>query len=367
MKKNYKKEYKLYKNVNNNYISIGNYNSKHILMKNPKLIITYNNKEIYKLENIQSLYLYPLTVLDYIKNIDKKRIISTSIINIDCDFDYIEILSNDIFKNLKTLEIVIKEEYTIDEFNKISCLIDYLVTRDIDICLNIKDLCILPDSFKEYFKHISYFKIFLSNKIDLNQYNTFYNKLKLINKYSLENSLIHIKSYLNINQADNYGKMIEAFSKYNVDIFQISKELIPLGGKNVKVDENTQETIRNLESKYSNYKSTKFISVKDISTLYYPRFELDERNSRNCYACSMKPYLFRNMIIPCKVMKIFDEIDKWGTDYTNINKYNEIVDKCGKKCDDCASIFENDLLSDVDDIIHTYNNINVYLVEDYYD
>ena len=81
----------------------------------------------------------------------------------------------------------------------------------------------------------------------------------------------------------------------------------------------------------------------------------------------MKPYLFRNMIIPCKVMKIFDEIDKWGTDYTNINKYNEIVDKCGKKCDDCASIFENDLLSDVDDIIHTYNNINVYLVEDYYD
>ena len=121
--------------------------------------------------------------------------------------------------------------------------------------------------------------------------------------------------------------MINDFIKLNVDIFQVSKELLPIDHNNKKVDIKVQNLIRNLETKYNNYSCTKFISVKDLTTLYYPRFELDERNSRKCYSCYMKPYLFKDKLIPCKVNKIFNDFENWSSNYFNFNKYKNITNK----------------------------------------
>lgn len=356
MKKNIEKHYNLH--IKNNDVNkIVKCNSKKLLKSDPKLIITTNNKEIYKLDNIQSLYLYPLTVIDYINNLSNKKIININIIEIDYNLDYKKIFCNEKFENLKSLEILIKDYYSDNEFIKINEIINYFYDKGVSISLNIKNLINISNLLVDSFKYINYFKIFLSNNLTSDLYNKFLDKLLLIKKLKNKESLVHIKTYLNIKTYLSYEKMINDFYALNVDIFQVSKELIPIGCENIEVDNDVQNVIRNLEKKYKDYTKIKFISVKDLTTLYYPRFELDERNSKKCYSCYMKPYLYKDRILPCKVKKIFDNLDEWSLSYLKLNEYENVISKCGGQCDDCASIFENDLLYDVEAIIE--NNIDV--------
>ena len=62
MKKNCRKHYKLFVKNNENYDCI-RCSAKELLKNEPQLVITNNNFEIYKLDNVQSLYLFPLTIL----------------------------------------------------------------------------------------------------------------------------------------------------------------------------------------------------------------------------------------------------------------------------------------------------------------
>lgn len=363
MKKNIEKHYNLY--IKNNGVNkIVKCNSKDLLKNNPKLIVTSNNKEIYRLDNVQSLYLFPLTVIDYINNIEFKNIININIIKIDCNLNYEELFNNKKFKYLKAVEILIKDKYSENEFIKISEIINYFYDKGVSISLNIKNLINVSNVLVDTFKYINYFKIFLPNNLTSNLYNKFLDKLLLIKKLKNKESLVHIKTYLNIKKYMSYEKMINDFYDLNIDIFQVSKELIPIGCENIEVDNDVQNVIRNLEKKYKDYTKIKFISVKDLTTLYYPRFELDERNSKKCYSCYMKPYLYGDKILPCKVKKIFDNLDEWSSSYLEINEYEKVISKCGGQCDDCASIFENDLLYDVETIIKNNVDVNFDLIEE---
>lgn len=363
MIKNYKKDYNVLVKKNNSidYIEC---DVKELLKINPQLVINKEGIEIYRLNNIQSLYLYPLTVTDYINNIKDKNIIFINIINIDCSLDYREIFENKIFKYLKAVEILIDNRYDEKEIIKICDMIKYFYDRGICVSLNIKDLIIMSNSLNKYLKYVIYFKIYLSNILNDNLYNDFLLKLSDIRRLKSELSLVHIKTYLNIDKVLLYEKMIKDFSKFNVDIFQVSKELQPFGCDNKMVDTEIQNMVRNLESKYNSYNFTKFVSVKDLSTLFYPRFELDERNSRICYACRMKPYLYKNSILPCKVNKIFADLDNWSSIYFEHKKYSDIINKCGIQCDDCASIFENDFLSDIENIVSNNEFVNFCLIKE---
>lgn len=325
--------------------------SKDILIYNPKLIILKEKNIIFKLENIQTLYLYPLTLLDYVKNLANKDIITINIINIDSKIDYTKILSNKIFKNLKAVELLIKKTYNDEEYEKIFEIINYLYIRKIKISLNIKNLNSISDKFYKYYECITYFKIFLPNILNQEEYNKFIDNITLIKNNRNNNSLLHIKTYLNKKQVYHYQKTLEEFSNLKVDVFQVTKELIPIGKKNIEVDISIQKKVRKLEKQYYNYNKTKFITVKDVSTLYYPRFELDERNSRKCYACQMRPYLNGKSILPCNVANVIENLNDWSSNYNKINEYKKIVANCGIKCDDCASIFENDTLNEIEKIL----------------
>jgi len=358
-----KNNYKLLKNDDNKY-NVINCDAKYLLKNNPRLSIVTNNNEIYKCDNIQSLYLYPLTVIDYINNLTNKNIIFLNIIEIDLNLNYAKLFEDKKFCSLKAIEILIKSDYSSNYYKKIIEILEIMHNRGIAISLNIKNLSTISELLKNYLKRIIYFKIFLPTEFDEEYYNTFLDKLSFIKKTSSSNSLVHIKTYLDLKQVMFYEKMVNDFSKLNVDIFQVSKQLIEINGENIKVNEDVQKIIRNLELKYSSYNNCKFISVKDINFLYYPRFELDERNSKRCYACYMKPYLFKNKILPCKVNKIFLNLNDWSVNYLDNDKFNNIMDKCGIYCDDCASIFENDLLNDVENIINNNENVCIFLKKD---
>ena len=62
MKKNCKTHYKLFVK-NNDILYYDRCDVKELLKVNPKLIIANNKNIIYELDNIQSLYLFPLTVI----------------------------------------------------------------------------------------------------------------------------------------------------------------------------------------------------------------------------------------------------------------------------------------------------------------
>lgn len=354
-----KKEYELLLK-NNNTIKC---NIRELMKYNPKLLLLdSNDKELYNLNNIQSLYLYPLSVIDYINNLSNKKIIFLNIIEIDETKNYQELFNKNEFKFLKAVEILVTDNYNDKQINKICDIIKYLSTRNILISLNIKNLNNLKDSMINYLKYITYFKIFLYNQITSKDYQKFLEKLNLIRNNSSNDALLHIKTYMNLNQIESYASMIDNFIEVGVDIFQVSKELIPLDTENIPVTIKHQNIIRDLEKKYCCPNKCQFISVKDISSLYYPRFELDERNSRICYASKMKPYLYNNNLLPCKVSKVLSNINKWQLNYDNSNKLNSVLEKCGASCDDCASIFENDLLYAVEKIINI-NKCHIVLKE----
>lgn len=354
----------LKKYIDNNYIVYKNLdfsndsnnikkkiNIKDVLKLNPKFLIIKDKEVIYQKENIQTLYLYPLSLLDYVDNLTSENIISINLINIDPNEDYIKIFCSKIFQNLKSVEILIDNNYDDKQYSKVFELVNYFYKRNVKISLNIKNLINIPNKIFKCFKFVSYFKIFLPNILNTDLYNLFLEKLYCIGNNISNTSLLHIKAYLNIKQVNYYEQALNDFSKCNVDIFQVSKELLPIGIDNENVDINIQKKIRNLENKYYSYDTIKFISVKDISTLYYLRFELDDRNSKKCFACKMKPYLFNKKILPCKVQMIFENLELWASDYNNIKKYKDVVKKCGISCSDCASIFENDILYDVEKVL----------------
>ena len=304
-----------------------------------KIRIKNNNKTIYSTSEIQPLYLYPLTLKDYVENIDSEEPIKITILKTKEVMNYEEFFQKEFFQKLKVVEIVI---HTKQEIKKVIEIIHLLYKKNILISLLIEDLTFLTnDDLKAITKEIKYFKIMWKSK----KRKTYKNKLKLIAEIKRNDTLVHIKDYLKLEEIDHYDLYIKDLTPY-IDIYQLSKELLPLGKDNIIIDNKYEEIIRQLEKKYKN--NPRFISVKNLKELYYPRFELEDRNSHNCYACRLKPYLYEDIILPCKVKKVLDHKNLWG-------KRNEMdrknFEKCGKECDDCASIYENDILDSIKKII----------------
>jgi len=314
-----------------------------LLVQSPSLIVR-SNKRKYTLENIQTLYLYPLSIFDYISNLSGQDIIKLTFIELDKNVNYNLFITN--LKSLKSVEFIIDNSY-LDKIDLLKDLIDLLYKHCIKITLTINNLLEIKDLLKNYYKKINYFKIYMINVINSDDKFEFYKCLCTIANNSL--GLLHVKTYLNLNEYLKYEDTVKELKKIGVDIFQVSKELIPLGQQNVDLNSSIEKHIRKLEKKYNKF-NTKFISVKDLSLLYYPRFELDERNRRKCYACLMKPYIDGKYIIPCKVNEVISNREKYGTTLYNVEKYKDKVKSICDNCSDCASIFENDTLGIVDDL-----------------
>ena len=313
---------------------------------NQKLIIKKNNSCVYQTNETQPLYLCPLTLEDYVKNIKEILPIKLHIIKLDEEINYEIFFENQYFNKLLNVEINIDDK---KDLETIKNLILVLQNKKIKISLNIKDITKLPNTFLKTLKNkITYYKIYWN-------YNNLQKLIKKLNIINDKKALIHIKSYLKLEEINNYKDYIKLFKTNNVDIFQLSKELIPLNKENIIIDKKYEKIIRKLEEE-NRTGSFIFKSVKNLAELYYPRFELDERNSRNCYACRLKPYLYKEILLPCKVNEKINNFNVWGVkDYNDLTKF----EKCGKVCDDCASIYENDILDEINNVIKNMSDFEI--------
>ena len=80
-----------------------------LLVQSPSLSLISNDKT-YTLDNIQTLYLYPLSLFDYIDNLKNNEIIKLTFISLDREIDYKELFNNN-FKFLKSVEFIIDDTY----------------------------------------------------------------------------------------------------------------------------------------------------------------------------------------------------------------------------------------------------------------
>ncbi len=324
---------------------------KSILVKNPHLIITdLNDNIIDKIDDVQPLYLYPLSVLDYCNNIKKMKMLSINIWEYSKDIDYLSFIINN---DIKLVEFTISKDVDLE-------LIENIKKNNVKIIINVTDLD-LNAAIMKSMHYADYIRLFIPSQID--DFISLEKCLKLINNNKENKTLFTVKTYLHINMIDKYEKLINLLNKYNVDILQVSKELIPLYAENARVDIKDQEKIRYLENKYNKLGKTRFISVKNLSELYYPRFMLNDKNSRKCYASIMKPYMFKDILLPCKVVGKLNNKDYWNLGNSKTINYDRIKNKCGTECDDCASIFENDFLYKVEQIVKD-RKVKYYIVCD---
>ncbi|MEG1009442.1 MAG: hypothetical protein RSF67_06505 [Clostridia bacterium] len=342
-----------------------------MLYRKTKLLIVNKTSEdiIMTINDIQPLYLYPLSILDYCKSLLDQKIkipltmIKISIIDFDKKNNYIDKLRKLNLKYLSNVEIEISEKYNDSLLNEMIEFLNYLTIKNIKITLLFKTIDVADELLIKFCSICEFFKIIMPNILNTPLFDEFAHKLEIICSNKKDISVVLIKSYLDVEQSAYYEKAINIFDQLNINIFQLSKELMPINIiDNPQVSQDIQDNIRLLEGKYCNAQRTKFISVKDISTLYYPRFELDERNSRKCYACVMKPYLLKDKFLPCRVQRVIDNIDDWYVSNLDnfINKTN--ISKCGMGCDDCASMFENDILNEIDTIIQRHKRENIEFI-----
>ena len=338
--------------------------------KSKLLIINQTSSDILEtINDVQPLYLYPLSILDYCKPLLEKEISlfpsakTLNIINFDTNINYIDRLSKLDLNGLSNVEIEINEKYNDTELDQIIELMNYLSNNNIKITLLFKTINIADELLKKISSLCDFLKIIMLNILNTPAFKEYKNKLNVIYSNKKDASVVLIKSYLAVDQNEYYEDTIKIFNELNIDIFQLSKELIPMEvSENPLVTQDIQNNIRYLEKKYSNAPGTRFISVKDISTLYYPRFELDERNSRKCYACTMKPYLYKDKFLPCRVNKVITNIDDWFVANLDNNINEDNISKCGVTCDDCASIFENDTLNDIKTTIDKHKGESIEFI-----
>lgn len=344
---------------------------KQILFGKPKLLIVdkTSGNIVTTIDDTQPIYLYPLSILDYCRSLFEEDIslfsatATINIINFDANINYIDKLSKLDLKKLSNVEIEINEKYNNNELNEIIELINYISANNIKITLLFKTMNIQEDILIKLSLSCDFFKIMMSSILNTSSFKEFNNKLEIVCSNKKDTSVVMIKSYLDFNHNDYYEIAIKVFENLNIDIFMVSKELIPNNAiDNPLVPQKIQDNIRYLENKYNSALGTRFISVKDISTLYYPRFELDERNSRKCYACIMKPYIYKEKFLPCRVNKVITNMNDWYvSNLDNIIKEDNLS-KCGIKCDDCASIFENDILNEIETIIKKHKEKNIKFI-----
>lgn len=310
-------------------------NSKQLLFNNPNLVAVSNNMETTFDTDNQFLYMYPLNIIDYVISFKSKKPIKLVVKNFKTDdsdkildFVYHNML-NDSQLN-RCVEFEIKEQ--LEDWKTVEFVFKFLFEKNIKIVLNFKSYLQIKD-FIKYFKYINCFKF---SVYDCKGFKKTLKDLKLINKD--DEKFLFAKIYLDQNQISQYYSFTKKLKNLKFDYVLFSKLLISDGQENIKLDNNIKYDLFKIKHDFEDEKF-KIKLVKDLSSLYYPLFTLDERNTKHCYASKVCNYLVNGKLYPCATKQILN--NDISMENPDSKKY------IGAKCSDCACIFENDYLDNI--------------------
>lgn len=324
-------------------VNMNNMNPKQILFNNPNLVAVSNNKEIIFDTDNQFLYMYPLNIIDYVNSIKNKKPIKLVVKNFKTDdshkiLKFVNNIMSDKDQLNRCVEFEIKHE--IQDWNIVEHLFKIIFEKNIKIVLNFKSYLQLKD-YNKVFKYVNCFKFSI---YDCKGFNEALKDIKSFKKDKLQ--FLFAKIYLNQNQISNYYSFVKKLKKMQFDYVLFSKELIPEGQENIKIDPNIKYKLFKIKHVLEDEKF-KIKLVKDLTTLYYPLFTLDDRNTKKCYASKVCNYLIEGKLYPCATKQILAN----NVLIENVESKKYI----GTKCLDCASIFENDYLDKI--LKHGFNEL----------
>lgn len=312
-----------------------NVNPKELLFSNPNLVAVLDGCEhIYNTDN-QFLYLYPLNIIDYVYSAQRGKPIKLQVKHFKTElFDKILNFINTKLSEDKTInrcvEFEIKED--VQDWNVVKSLFKIIYEMDIKIVANFKSVKQLKNYDKVY-QYINCFKFAIKDCTD------FKRQIKLLKQLKHhDEQLVYAKVYINQQDILRYNSFVKKLKSIGFDYILFSKELIAEGQQNVQLDTSVKYILHKIKYDLED-ENFKIKLVKDLSTLYYPLFTLDERNSKNCYASKVCNYLIDGKLYPCATRQIIND----DISFENQDSKNYI----GTKCLDCASIFENDYIDEI--------------------
>lgn len=332
--------------------------------KETKLVLAQEGRAIKTFDDCQVLHFYPLTILDYIKglkNLNKKNFPIISL-EVDSTQDYstaFELLKNNKnifdFKNLVKINLDKNSGENLSEFVKKTKQLGSL------ICFKTETIN-FDNNVDELFSWCDYLKITINDFSSSKQVE----RLKqLVNQFrQTSKGEIQIKIYINNKQQNLFVDFFDLLANLKVDHVIISKQLLPIGEQNQEVLPEIADEINFIKNQYKNNFYLK--TVRDFSKIYYDRFMLDKRNHKVCYMYKFCPSITNGRFYPCQSTQVLTD-EKYLYNQKNlVNSFNAEGQKGLEKtilstCKDCANIFENDLLFEVETIIKEYGNINAYL------
>ena len=70
------------------------------------------------------------------------------------------------------------------------------------------------------------------------------------------------------------------------------------------------------------------------------------------------------MVIPCKVDKVLNNLEKWKCSDFDGKTNTAVFRMVGKECDDCASLFENDILTEINKVLTKHPTAKLKIISE---
>lgn len=316
----------------NNKISF----QKDLVISNPKLVYKDGNgiSKTFE-EDCQFLYMFPLTIVDYLKAYEDRCLCKLVIVNFKikdiCNISKHLSCYGTNTKYNRCMEFEVEEDLCSNE--EFEDFLKELKERGIFSVVNVKN----GSKLRLTKKTISLIDCFKFSIECCEEFENIYGEFFSTNFEELRRTNVKFKIYLNLEEVDKYYNFVDKY-KDLCDFVLFTKRLIGANEKNINLPQEISFKLHFIKWKFSSDKLHIKI-VKNLFTLYYDMFVKDERNSKVCYACKVCNYLIGNKFYPCATKQIIR--DNITMDVSNLDEYTR------NSCKDCASLFENDFLDKI--------------------
>ncbi|MBU2522995.1 MAG: hypothetical protein KKE23_01745 [Nanoarchaeota archaeon] len=276
------------------------------VFEEPELVMIYDHNIVQTWNNTQPLYFYPFSWLDYLK-----------------------------FKGLREIQIIDCDETStkkaLEELKEGKVHFEGIDIKGIDYALahnhKVSVLCNLEDIKLSHIltlSNVDFLKVRINEERDLN-------KLRNVARTGM---LSCVKAYAR--EGHDFVSLARKVSDVGFDVLHIAKRL----EDNVNPDMTYEEKASIIQASQLDLPNLKIKIPSSLDKAYAERFVMGKKfnNSQDCSFSEYRKVLYHGKDFPCYTRKILSSPAEKG-----------LVSRVKKACDDCACIYENDMLSKINE------------------
>ncbi len=290
--------------------------SKFSAFDKPVLILEADGRKIKEWKDIQSFYFYPYSVLDFLG--DKETAKELRLITPNRKASIVAL--KEFKKSLVRFEDSI-DSVLINKAQEYGCKTSLIYDLE---RINNKNA-----------KLLSKLDLLIVRVKDVNA------SLSVLKGVPNRNLLSGVRVYLNEDKND-FLKVAEEAKKIGLNFIHVSKKLRE--SRQAYLTKSDVIKIRALKKLQSD--TFRVILPRNLHTVYNEKFVISKKynNSRDCAFFEHRKVLYRDRFYPCYTKSILKKKEFSSKTIKGLEKKASMF---GKKCSDCACIYENDLFADI--------------------